>query len=65
MPGLKTFENHFWDEQLCIEIKLLLKEDVLRFTEWWSASNVALANLRSGIHTLNNRKTMKSADNQG
>jgi len=28
-------------------------------------NRVALANLRSGIHTLNNRKIMKSADNQG
>lgn len=63
--GFRDVRQPFWDEQLGGEIKLLLKEDVLIFTDWWSASNVAFANLRSGIHTLNNRKIMKSADNQG
>ena len=63
--GFREVRQPFWDEQLGGEIKLLLKEDVLRFADWWSASNVGLANLRSGIHTLNNRKIMKSADDQG
>jgi len=32
--GFKDVRQPFWDEQLGGEVKLLLKEDVLTFTDW-------------------------------